>query len=357
MTFDLPALGFGPFFQAQLERWQNPSLAPGRIAAEHRGRYTVWSAEGAVPARISNRLRRQLADQAFPTVGDWVVFDPATRAGDAMLIEGVFDRRTVFERGKAGRQARPQVVGANVDRVFVVCAFDAGINLHRIERYVARIWAGGAEPAIILSKADLCGDLPAAIARVEQRFPLVQVHATTATSAEGLAQVRAAIPEGCTAALVGSSGAGKSTLVNALLGEERMATGETQAGTGRGRHVTTRREMALLPGGGVLLDTPGMRELQLVDEEGLGAVFGDIAALAGHCRFRDCTHGSEPGCAVRQALASGELEAERLEHFLKLESEARAYELRHDARLRRQAGRVWGQLYDEVRQLNRWKGK
>ena len=159
-----------------------------------------------------------------------------------------------------------------------------------------------------------------------------------------------------TVALVGSSGAGKSTLLNALLGTERMSTGETRARDGRGRHVTTHRQLVLLPGGGILVDTPGMRELQLVDEEGLDAVFEDVATFAARCRFRDCRHDTEPGCAVHAAVASGELAPDRLAHYRKLEQEAQAYELRHDERKRRQAERVWGQLADEVAQLRRWRG-
>jgi ribosome biogenesis GTPase len=168
--------------------------------------------------------------------------------------------------------------------------------------------------------------------------------------------IRASIPDGSTAAFVGSSGAGKSTLINALLGEERMPTGEVRARDGRGCHVTTHRQLVMLAGGGLLLDTPGMRELQLVDEDGLDSVFEDIAELSARCRFRDCRHNAEPGCAVVEAVKSGDLAADRLEHYRKLEREAQAYERRHDERLRRQSERVWGQLHDEAARLRRWKG-
>lgn len=168
--------------------------------------------------------------------------------------------------------------------------------------------------------------------------------------------MRACVRDGTTVAFVGSSGAGKSTLVNALMGQERMRTAEVRASDGRGCHVTTRRQLALLPGGGLLLDTPGMRELQLVDGNGLAAAFAEVAALAGRCRYRDCRHDTEPDCAVKEAVASGVLDAERLEHFRELEREARAYELRHDERKRRQAERVWGRLSDEVARLRKWKG-
>jgi len=179
---------------------------------------------------------------------------------------------------------------------------------------------------------------------------------TSALQGDGLDEVRARIGHGMTVALVGSSGAGKSTLVNALVGETRMVTGAVRESDGRGCHVTTHRQLVLLPGGGVLLDTPGMRELQLVDDSGLDAVFGEIAELATQCRYRDCRHEAEPGCAVRAAVESGELAVERLDHFRKLEQEAQAYERRHDARARKQEAKMWGQLSDEVAQLRRWKG-
>ncbi len=184
----------------------------------------------------------------------------------------------------------------------------------------------------------------------------VPVYVVSALHAEGVEAVRASIGEGTTVALVGSSGAGKSTLVNALLGEERMRTGEVRASDSRGRHVTTHRQLVLLPDGGLLLDTPGMRELQLLDEAGLDTVFEDIASLAEGCRFRDCRHDNEPGCAVKAAVEAGQLDAERFDHYRKLEREARANELRHDKHKRRQAERVWGQLSDEVAQLRKWKG-
>ncbi len=182
------------------------------------------------------------------------------------------------------------------------------------------------------------------------------VHVISALHSQGIEALGSSIRQGTTVALVGSSGAGKSTLVNVLVGEERMVTGEVRASDGRGCHVTTHRQLVLLPGGGLLLDTPGMRELQLLDEDGIDNVFGDIAALASRCRFRDCRHDTEPGCAVKEAVESGTLDADRFEHYRQLEREAQANELRHDEHRRRQAERVWGQLSDEVAQLRKWKG-
>jgi ribosome biogenesis GTPase len=355
IVYELPALGFGPYFEQQLLP-SDDGVIPARIAAEHRGAYEVWSTTGSGRAHLAGRLRLELEDAGVPGVGDWVVVKDAPGPGRTTLIERVLERRTVFTRGAAGREARAQVVAANVDLVFAVCGLDADFNVRRIERYLARIWASGAQPFVILNKADLCAGAGARVAEVESRAVGVPVHVTSALHSEGTETVRACIHDGMTVALVGSSGAGKSTLVNALLGEERMRTGEVRASDGRGCHVTTHRQLVILPGGGLLLDTPGMRELQILDEDGLDTVFGDIAALAGRCRFRDCRHDTEPGCAVKEAVESGELDADRIENYRKLEREAQANELRHDEHRRRQAERVWGQLTDEVAQLRKWKG-
>jgi len=354
--YELSALGFGPFFEQQLQSSGGDEVVTARIAAEHRGAYEVWSATGSGRAQLAGRLRLGLEDAEPPGVGDWVGVNHAPGPDRTAIIERVLERRTVFTRGAAGREARAQVVAANVDLVFVVCGLDADFNVRRIERYLARIGASGAQPSVILNKADVCADPWQRVAKVERHVVGVPVQVISALRSEGIEEVRAGIRAGMTVALVGSSGAGKSTLVNALLGEARMRTGEVRTSDGRGCHVTPHRQLVLLPGGGLLLDTPGMRELQLLDEEGIDTVFRDIAALAGHCRFRDCSHDSEPGCAVKAAIESGELDADRFEHYRKLELEAQANELRHDEHRRRQAERVWGQLSDEVAQLRKWKG-
>jgi len=353
----LSALGFGPFFEEQIPHQTHPAGIPARIAAEHRGAYEVWSASGAFPARLAGKLRGTLEEEELPAVGDWVLLKEAPAPDRTAVIDGVLARRTTFTRGGAGRKGRIQVVAANVDLVFAVCGLDADFNVRRIERYLARIRASGARAAVILNKGDLCGNAAARAAEVAGRCSPAPVHVTSALRSEGLAAIRESISRGTTAAFVGSSGAGKSTLVNALLGEERMPTGEVRERDGRGCHVTTRRQLVLLDGGGLLLDTPGMRELQLVDEDGLDSVFGDVASISARCRFRDCRHDTEPGCAVKEAVESGELSADRLEHYRKLEREAKAYERRHDEALRRRSERVWGQLHEEVARLRRWKGK
>jgi len=352
---ELVDLGYGPFFQQQVRPADGPDSIVARVAIEHRGSYEVWSQAGAGPAQLAGRLRLELDGAGRPGVGDWVLLKEPPAPDRTAVIDRVLARRTVFTRGAAGREARAQVIAANVDLVFTVCGLDGDFNVRRIERYLARIRASGAQPSVILNKADICPDIAACVAEVESRCASVPVYLTSALHSRGTAALGACIHPGMTVAFVGSSGAGKSTLVNALLGERRMPT-DLRARPGRGRHLTTHRELILLPGGGVLLDTPGMRELQLFDDSGLDEVFGEIAALGMRCRFRNCRHDTEPGCAVKEAVETRRLATERLEHFRQLEREAQAYERRHDQRLRRQSERVWGQLHDEVARLRRWKG-
>jgi ribosome biogenesis GTPase len=356
MEVDLSTLGWGPSFEQDWQRASSPGQVPARIAAEHRGAYEVWATAGSGRARLAGSLRHAL--ETPPGVGDWVALDAPPGPDRTAVIQRVLDRRTAFIRGAAGRKVAAQVVAANVDTVFVVCGLDEDFNVRRIERYVARVWASGAQPVVVLSKADLVEDASARVDEVAANAPGVEVLAVSAPNGRGLAELGGHLAPGRTVALVGSSGAGKSTLVNALIGEERMATGSVRASDGRGRHVTTHRQLVLLPAGGLLLDTPGMRELQLFDEAGLDVAFDDVAALARQCRFTDCGHADEPGCAVREAVEAGELDTDRLAHFLQLGREARDYERRHDARLSRADDRAWGRFLAQAKiEIRRKRGE
>lgn len=299
-------------------------LEPARVVVGHRGRSMVRSAAGELDAAISGRFRHAAISPAdYPVVGDWVAIE--ARAGERTAsIHAVMPRATAFVRHAPGLTSDEQVVAANVDTLFLAAGLDGDLNLRRLERYLAVAWASGARPVVVLTKADLAGNVDGDRARVTAIAPGVEVHATSAVHRHGLDSLAPYLAPGATVALLGSSGVGKSTLVNALLGEERQAVAAVRADDGRGRHTTIRRELIRLPSGALLLDTPGMRELGLAGDEGLDDAFAEVAALAAGCRFADCRHEAEPGCAVRDAIRSGVLTRERLAHVRKLEREAGA---------------------------------
>ena len=287
-----------------------------------RGWLTVLAVSGERRVRLAGAIR---ADSG-PAVGDWV----AVRDD---LAVGVLPRRTAFVRTAAGRASVPQVVAANVDLVLVVDSLVGETRLRRVERYLAVAWASGATPVVVLTKADLCPDVPAGVALVAEDAVGVDVLAVSAVTGAGLDRVRALVAPGCTAAMVGPSGVGKSSLANALAGRPVAATAQLRT-DGRGRHTTTARELHQLPGGGLLIDTPGMRELALTGGDGLDAAYADVADRAAECRFRDCAHRTEPGCAVAAAIDRGDLDPARLVAWRKLQAEAHRQELRSDARAR-----------------------
>jgi ribosome biogenesis GTPase / thiamine phosphate phosphatase len=327
---NLESLGWDASYAEAFQPHEQDGLAPARVAVEHRSEYVVYSALGELRAEAAGRLR---FDGEHPAVGDWVAISPRT-GEERATIQAVLPRRTAFVRKAPWLETKAQVVAANVDVVFVVCGLDGNYNIRRIERYITLAWESGAEPVVLLTKADLCDDVDSHRWEVEAVAIGVPVYAVSAPTGEGLEAVASHLGEGRTAALLGSSGVGKSTLVNALAGDELLATREVRAGDGRGRHTTTHRQLVVMPQGGVMLDTPGMRELQLWDaDEGLSTAFAEIDELAGQCRFSDCAHNGEPGCAVRSALADGSLERERFDSWRKLQRELEGLRIRQDARL------------------------
>ena len=279
------------------------------------------------------RLRHRAATRGgLPAVGDWVAMRPASHGPKATIV-AVLPRRSAFVRKVAGAIVSEQVVAANVDTVFLVSGLDGDFNPRRIERYLVAAWESGAEPVVVLNKADLCDDVAARIRAVEDVAPGVPVRAVDTRRPDGLQPLTAHLETGRTVALLGSSGVGKSSIINRLLGEERLATREVRAGDDRGRHATTDRQLLALPGGALVIDTPGMRELQLWEaESSLEVAFEDISELAGSCRFRDCRHRDEPGCAVTSAAREGSLSTGRLESFHKLQAELDHLAVRRDAR-------------------------
>jgi ribosome biogenesis GTPase len=334
----LEDLGWTPRFAEAFEPHRATGMAPARVSLEHTHIYRVISPDGEALARVSGRLRHDASGRAdFPAVGDWVVVEAAAGGGDASAsartmgsasygetgrIRAVLPRATHFSRRAAGNATEEQVVAANIDVVFLVSGLDHDFNPRRIERYLVTAWESGAAPVIVLNKADLVEDPAAFVADVSALAAGVPVYAVSARRLESMSALRAHLGRGRTAALLGSSGVGKSSIANALIGEELLRTREVRESDSRGRHTTTGRQLVLLPGGGILIDTPGMRELQLWDMgEAVAGAFSDVESIGEGCRFRDCRHAGEPGCAVVAAVAAGLLPTERLESYRKLQGE------------------------------------
>jgi ribosome biogenesis GTPase len=337
--FDLAALGWSPGLAENL----GLGLTPGRVTAAHRAAFDVQTEGGSVRTRLPGRLVHEQLDVA---VGDWVGL------GDGLIRE-VLPRRSAIVRQAAGRTSASQTLAANVDLAFVVTSLGPDLEPRRIERYLVTIWESGAVPEIVLTKADRFDDPWDQVAEVEEVALGVPVYVVSAITGLGVGALRARLQPGVTAVLLGSSGVGKSTLVNLWVGHELMAVKATRADDDEGRHTTSHRELIQLPGGGLIIDTPGIRELQLWDSGGIDEAFSDVEELAGACRFNDCSHNSEPGCAVKTALASGELSGARYASWLKLQRELRAIAIRSDARLRREEKRRWQAIHREARTRTR----
>jgi ribosome biogenesis GTPase len=310
----------------------------------------VRTATGERLAGLAGRLRHgSRSPEDRPAVGDWVALRPREGEGRT-LVHAVLPRRSAFVRRAAGDLTVQQVLAVNVDTVFLVMGLDRDYNPRRIERALVLAWESGADPVILLNKTDLCDDVAARQAEVEAAAPGVPVCTLAAKKGEGLETLSPWLVKGRTVALLGSSGVGKSTLVNRLLGEERQRTRAVRESDQRGRHTTTHRELVVLPGGALLLDTPGLREIQLwATEEGLATAFEDIEALSVQCRFRDCGHDAEPGCAVRAAVDEGTLASERLASFHKLRAELRSLEVREDPELQKAERARWRSIHKSLR--------
>jgi ribosome biogenesis GTPase len=331
--------GWNDRLELSFAEHRNRGLAPARITRQDRDRYEVATAGGLSSAVVSGRFRHEaVSAAAFPAVGDWVAVAP----GDPSVIQAVLPRTSVFSRQAPGERVEEQVVAANVAVAFLVCGLDGDFNPRRIERYVAAVYESGASPVVVLNKADLCAEVADRLSEAQEAAPGEPIHVVSAQTGAGLAELAAYLVPGRTVALLGMSGVGKSSLVNAFLGDERQRTAAVREEDSRGRHTTTHRELIPLPGGAILLDTPGMRTLALwADATTVDASFGEIEALAASCRFRDCAHDHEPGCAVLGGLASGELSEERYESWRKLQREALAFAARHDTQVRIAQKRKW----------------
>jgi len=351
-------LGWDDQLEIEFEPHRGAGLTPGRVIVQHRGVYLVETEGGELRANASGRLSHDAAGAGdLPAVGDWVAVAARPEEGTG-TIQAVLPRRTKFSRKVAWAASEEQVLAANVDVVFLLTSLNEDLNLRRLERYLTLAWESGAQPVIVLTKTDLAADVERHVLEVEAIAFGVPVHAISSITGDGLDVVRSYLEPGRTIALLGSSGVGKSTLVNTLAGRELLAVREIREDDGEGRHTTTHRQLVLLPGGGLVLDTPGLRELQLWESaEGLGEAFSDIEDLAANCRFNDCAHRSEPGCAVQAALDDGTLDFGRWTSYTKLQRELAHLERRVDKRLQAEERKRWAKVGAQARERMRAKGR
>jgi len=329
----LQRLGWDDGWEAAFAEHSAAGLVPARVAVQHRGAYDLIHENGEQRASAANRLVREVG---LPAVGDWVGVDLTTNLAEALL-----PRRTSISRKEVWQATREQVLAANIDVAFLVQALPLDFNLRRLERYLAMAWESGAQPVVVLTKIDLVDDAQPYLDQVDSvTLGSCPVLAVSSKTGQGLEALRAWFEPNKTAVLLGSSGVGKSTIVNSLVGEELLATQEVRADDQMGRHTTARRELILVPTGGVVLDTPGIRELQLWDAD-LEQTFGDVEEIARRCRFSDCNHNREPGCAIREALLDGSLSRERWDSYVKLQRELEAIEARRNHLLRQERVREY----------------
>jgi ribosome biogenesis GTPase len=352
----LTRLGWSAQWQSDFASLGAGAASPARVAEEHRDGYVVLTDAGPLRATLAGRLRHEARDpRDLPAVGDWTAVEAAPGASSA-TIRHVLPRRSALVRKSAGTRTDAQVVAANVDVVFVVTSANQDFNAARLARYLTAVWESGAQPVVLIAKADLAADVDPFVADAASASPGADVLAVSALDGRGVDAVAARLVTGTTAAFVGSSGVGKSTLVNRLLGEERLAVREVRAHDDRGVHTTTSRQLLELPSGASVIDTPGMRELLPWDAAGgLEAAFADVAELAAACRFRDCRHATEPGCAVLAATGDGSLPAERLEQWRALEREMAWLERKTDVHAMQAERRRWKAISKSVRAATRRK--
>ncbi len=352
----LARYGWNDFFAAHFHEYAGQGFTAGRVALEYNQFYRVYVTSGEILAEVAGKLRHEAASRAdLPAVGDWVALRLIGQENKA-VIHAVLPRRSKFMRKTKGSKTEEQIVGANIDTVFLVTSLNQDFNPRRIERYLAVARESGAHPVVLLTKTDLCENVEEKVAAMAAVAAGAPTHAVCAIKSEGLDDLRPYFAPGQTVALIGSSGVGKSTLINRLLGEERQLVKDVREHDDRGQHTTRHRELILMPDGALVLDTPGIRELQLWDaEEGVEATFEDIEAIATECRFSDCQHQSEPNCAVREALENGTLDRQRFENYLKLQGELDHLARRQDALAQRNERNRWKKLARMAEERSKWK--
>lgn len=342
--------GWNEHFEREWKQRCAENMKPGRVVADYGQMLRVASDSGEI---LVNRALKKVDKELQIAVGDWVGFE-YVKEDQVPFIRLVLTRKTKFSRAAAGIEVKEQIVASNIDTVFLVQSLNRDFNMKRLERYMIAAWESGAMPVVVLTKADCCDDVADKISTVYNTVPGVDVYAISCITGEGIDSIKKYLSPGKTIALLGSSGVGKSTLVNTLAGEELLKTQEIREDDSRGRHTTTHRELLLLPEGGLIMDTPGMRSLSLWEADtGMEIMFGDVEELVKLCRFHDCKHQNEPGCAVREALNTGELETERWESWLKLQKELAHLEAKKEGKVRLQE-KQWGK---QIAKLQKQIGK
>jgi ribosome biogenesis GTPase len=349
----LESIGYNKQLAEALEKLELKDAQPGRVIWQSAYSYRIQCESGEIAAEPTGKVKA--AD--LPAVGDWVaVRQPA--AGEMGTILAILPRKSAFSRNAAGKAVNEQVVATNIDEVLIVTDLDQDFNLRRIERYITLVYNSGAGPVVVLNKTDLAADVEATILQTQDVSPGIPVYAVSAGEDQGIEQLMEHLGHGRTVAFLGSSGVGKSTIINRLLGEDRMEVGEVREADGKGRHTTTHRELVALPGGGAVIDTPGMREIQVWgDEDGLADAFPEIDELTAACHFRNCRHDSEGGCAVREALDSGGLNTARFDSYMKLRAEFESLGRRRSQQARMEEKREGKRFAKMVREVNRHNPK
>lgn len=321
--YNLYDLGWNENFVKKIEQYGD-AYSIGRVAVEYRNLYKIYTENGEVFASVSGKMINSANGRDdYPAVGDWVILDKNANQNDRAIIHGILERKSKFSRKAAGNKFDEQIIAANIDIAFICMSLNNNFNLRRLERYITMAWDSGSRPVVLLTKADLCDDIESKLEQTSEVLFGIDVHCISCVNKSGISEVKDYIKKGITVAFIGSSGVGKSTIINELLGESRQITQEVSNIGEKGRHTTTNRELLVLPEGGIVIDTPGMRELHILDvSDSIDTAFKDIEELSLRCKFSDCTHTSEPRCAVKEAIKDGTLSKKRYESFVKLKKEA-----------------------------------